>query len=116
MRKLKTLLLAVTLTFSSVLMASTTTDPADKAAESSAITLKIERFLQNPSFDVDQEMTAYVTLTLNKNNELVVLSVDSDDAKMESYIKSRLNYRKVSGTYETLNGKFIVPVRFKVEE
>ena len=114
MRKLKALLLVVTLTFSSVLMAST--NPVNPSTESSKITLKIERFLKNPSFDVDHEMTAKVTLTLNKNNELVVLSVDSDDDKMENFIKSRLNYRKVSGSYETLNGKFIVPIRVTAEE
>ncbi|MCK0108966.1 hypothetical protein MWU58_06660 [Flavobacteriaceae bacterium S0825] len=110
MKQLKTLLLAVTLTFSSVLMASTNTEKPS-TTESSKITVKIERFLKNPSFDVDYEMTAKVTLTLNKNNELVVLSVDSEDDKMESFIKSRLNYRKVSGSYETLNKEFVVPVR-----
>tara|TARA_B100000745_G_C19812620_1_gene267911 strand:+ start:99 stop:446 length:348 start_codon:yes stop_codon:yes gene_type:complete len=115
MKQLKALLLAVTLTFSSVLMASTNPEKPS-TTESSAITLKIEKFLKNPSFDVDYEMTAHVTLTLNKNNELVVLHVDSTDGKMENFIKSRLNYRKVTGSYETLNGKFIVPVRVKVEE
>jgi len=114
MKQLKALLLAVTLTFSSVLMAST--NPENPSPETSKITLKIERFLENPTFDVDHEMTANVTLTLNKNNELVVLSVDSADEKMENFIKNRLNYRKVSGSYETLTGKFIVPVRVKVEE
>ena len=114
MKQLKALLLAVTLTFSSVLMAST--NPKNVTVKPSTITLKIEKFLENPTFDVDHEMTANVTLTLNKNNELVVLSVDSADEKMESYIKNRLNYRKVSGSYETLTGEFIVPVRFKVQE
>jgi len=115
MRQLKTLLLAVTLTFSSVLMASTNPEKPS-TIESSKITLKIQRFLKSPSFDVDHEMKANVTLTLNKNNELVVLSVDSEDAKMENYIKSRLNYRKVSGSYQTLDGKFIVPVRVTAGE
>ena len=41
--------------------------------------------------------------------------MDSADEKMENFIKNRLNYRKVSGSYETLTGKFIVPVRVKVE-
>ncbi|WP_347924841.1 hypothetical protein [Pontimicrobium sp. SW4] len=114
MKQLKALLLAVTITFSSVLMASTS--PEKPSVETSKITLKIERFLKNPSFDVDHEMTANVTLTINKNNELVVLSVDSNDEKMKNYIKSRLNYRKVSGSYETLKDKFIVPVRLTAEE
>ena len=115
MRQLKTLLLAATLTFSSVLLASTNPEKPS-TTEASKITVKIEKFLMNPTFDIDQDLTAHVTLTLNKNNELVVLSVDSEDAQMENFIKSRLNYKKVSGTYETLDGKFIVPVRVRVEE
>lgn len=115
MRQLKALLLAVTLTFSSVLFASANPEKPS-TAESSKITVKIERFLKNPSFDVNYEMKANVTLTLNKNNELVVLSVDSDDDKIGDFIKSRLNYRKISGSYETLKGKFIVPVRVTSEE
>ncbi|TJY32848.1 hypothetical protein [Pontimicrobium aquaticum] len=109
MRQLKTLLLAVTLTFSSVLIAST--NPEDPTSEFSKITVNIEKFLKSPNFDVNHEMKANVTLTLNKNNELVVLCVDSEDDKMEGFIKSRLNYKKVAGSYSTLKGKFIVPVR-----
>ena len=48
MKQLKALLLAVTLTFSSVLMAST--NPESPSTETSKITLKIERFLENPTF------------------------------------------------------------------
>lgn len=114
MRQLKTLLLAVTLTFSSALMASTT--PEDRATESAAITETIGKLLKNPSFDVDKEITASVTMTLNKNNELVVLSVDSEDKAVVGFIKSRLNYEKLSESFETLTGEFIVPVRVTPEE
>ena len=114
MRQLKALLLVLALTFSSTLMANT--NPEDRATESEVITGKIGKLLENPNFDVQNEITAFVTLTLNKNNELVVLSVDSDEQKMTGYIKSRLNYKKISESFETLDGKFIVPVRITAEE
>jgi hypothetical protein len=114
MRQLKSLLLVLALTFSSTLMAST--NPEDRATESEVITNKIGKMLENPNFEVQDDLTAFVTLTLNKNNELVVLSVDSDNRKMTGYIKSRLNYKKLSESFETLDGKFIVPVRVTSKE
>ena len=114
MRQLKTLLLAVTLTFSSVLMAST--NPDDRRAESQAITTKVGKLLKNPHFILDKEIVANVTLTLNKNNELVVLSVDSDDLQIENFIKGRLNYEKLSTSAESVGKEFIVPVRVTPEE
>jgi len=114
MRQMKTLLLAVTITFSSVLMASTT--PDDRKTESAVITEKIGKLLENPNFLVDKEIVANVKLTLNKNNEMVVLSVDSDDEQIANFIKSRLNYKKLNTTIESLEHTFIVPVRVTPEE
>jgi len=114
MRHLKTLLLAVTITFSSVLMASTT--PDDRKTESAAITEKISKLLENPNFLIERETVANVKVTLNKNNEMVVLSVDSDDEQIANFIKSRLNYKKLPTTIESLEHTFIVPVRVTPEE
>ena len=109
MRTIKTLLLIVALTFSSVLVASTNTE--DKRAKSVAITEEIGKLLQNPSFLVDNEITANVTVTLNKNNQFVVLSVDTDEVYVENYIKSRLNYQELPVTLNDGNKIYIIPVR-----
>jgi len=114
MKTIKTLLLIVALTFSSVLVASTNVE--DKRAESVAITEEIGKLLQNPSFLVDEEITAYVKVTINKNNEFVVLSVDTEDFFVENYIKSRLNYKKLPVTLNDVGRTFIVPVRITPEE
>lgn len=114
MRQLKALLLVAALTFSSVLMAST--NPEDRATESATITSTIGKLLKDPGFVIDSEITANVRLVLNKHNELVVLSVDSEDSSIEGYIKSRLNYQKLTESFETLDGEFIVPVRVTPED
>ena len=114
MRQLKALLLVAALTFGSVLMAST--NPEDRATESATITNSIGKLLKDPGFVIDNEITANVRLVLNKNNELVVLSVDSEDSSIVGYIKSRLNYQKLSESFETLEGEFIVPVRVTPED
>ena len=115
MRQLKALLLVAALSFSSVLMASTNPEE-DRAAESATITTSIGELLKDPGFVIEDEITANVRLLLNKNNELVVLSVDSEDSSIEGYIKSRLNYQKLSASFETLDGEFIVPVRVTPED
>jgi len=114
MRTIKTLLLIVALTFSSVLVASTNVE--DKRAESVAITEEIGRLLQNPSFLVDEEITAKVLVTLNKNNEFVVLSVETDEIYVENFIKSRLNYQELPVTLKDGAKTFIVPIRITPED
>ena len=114
MRTIKTLLLIVALTFSTVLVASTNVE--DKRAESVAITEEIGKLLQNPSFLVDEEITAKVMVTLNKNNEFVVLSVETDEIYVENFIKSRLNYKELSVTIKEGTKTFMVPVRITPED
>lgn len=114
MRQLKTLLLVVALTFSSVLLASTT--PEDRATESVAITTQVGKLLKNPNFQVEKDIIANVKITLNKNNEMVVLSVDSEEKYVANFIKSRLNYAELSTEVNSLEKTFIVPVRVTAEE
>ena len=115
MRTIKTLLLVVALTFSSVLVASTNAED-EKGAESVAITEEIGKLLKNPSFILENDVLASVTLTINKNNEIVVLSVDSDEDYMDNYIKSRLNYHELPVTIQNVEKTYKVPVRITPEE
>ena len=41
------------------------------------------------------EIDAEVVFTLNKDSELVIVSVNSEYDQIEWYVKSRLNYKKV---------------------
>lgn len=109
MKKLKTLLLVASLAISSVLSASTTVEPND--VQPQTIREEIGKLLQNPSFLVKEEFTASVKITVNKNNEIVVLSVDSEDRNIDSYIKNRLNYQELPVALRTDEKTFIVPVR-----
>lgn len=112
MKTLKILLLAVAFTFSSVLTASTEPTIADP---NTTISSEVEKLLKNPSFSVDHDITAEVKLVINDDNELVVLSVDSETTQLESYIKSRLNYNKLSVKLNTGQKTFLVPVRITKE-
>ena len=75
---------------------------------------EIGELLKAPGFEVESDIQAYVTFVVNKNNEVVVLSVDCETKKICKYIKSRLNYQKIdSGLKKGVEYK--VHVRIKKE-
>lgn len=76
------------------------------------ITQEISKFLANPNFDFGAEETAKVSFMINKDNEVVVLSVDSENEKVISYIKARLNYQKLDAKGQK-GHEYTVPVRLK---
>ncbi len=107
-KTLKMLVLVVAITFSSVLSAST--NPIEKA-EPASITETVGDLLKNPDFQLNEEVNAMVKIFINKNDEMVVLSVDTDNKSAEKYIKSRLNYKKLSKEVIGASKAFKIPVR-----
>jgi hypothetical protein len=107
MKTIKTLLLVVAIAFSTVLYAS------DKPSKdtSNSISQEIGKLLMNPSFTVEEDVLANVKVLFNEDNEIVVLSVDCEKKGICSYIKSRLNYKELSGNVNNKNRYYIVPVR-----
>ena len=112
MRTIKTLLLVVAITFSSVLSAST--EPTK--AEQTIIAKTIEKILKSPQFELEKEMLVKVNLIINKNNEMVVLSVDSKSYEVSNYIKRRLNYHKLIVDGIAKHEKYVLPIRLVPEE
>lgn len=107
MKRVKLLLLVLALTFANVLMANTN---PKKGTEPSLVAKEIYALLDNPNFQINKELLASVTFTLNEENEIVVLTVGTDSSVLENYIKGRLNYNKLSLKLE--NRKiYKVPVR-----
>ncbi len=110
MKKLSVSLLAIAFAVSSVASASTSPVKTENV-----LNKEIKTLLKKPSFKIKKELTAQVTFTLNDKQEIVVLSVDSDSEVLESYIKDRLNYRKVNAQSDSEVKLFKIPVRL-VEE
>ena len=108
MKTTKMLLLVLAIAFSSVLSASTT---PTIDAEPKTMEEEIGNLLKNPKFVIEQDVIALVTITINKDDEIVVLSVDSESQSLKSFIKGRLNYIKVSKGIKTHHGTYVVPVR-----
>ena len=105
MKKIKVLCVAAALAFSGVALAGTEPNQEQKLKK------EIGELLDKPTFNVEDELTAYVTFTLNDKDEIVVLTVDSDSSLVESFIKNRLNYKKVATKLNTGTKFYKVPVR-----
>jgi hypothetical protein len=107
MKNLKMLVLVVALAFSSVLSAST--NPIEKV-EPASISKTVQKLLKNPSFQLKENVSAMVEVLINQDNEMVVLSVDTNSKLVEHYIKRRLNYKKLPKETIVDSKKFKIPV------
>ena len=66
----------------------------------------------NCPYDYDKnECSAEVLFTINTKSELIVLSVLSPNPKAETYLRSKLNYKKVSHTPKRVGEIFLLPLR-----
>ncbi|QNJ98331.1 hypothetical protein [Constantimarinum furrinae] len=106
MKKLRLILAAFGLILTTTLTAAT----KPVAVVSSPTSTEIGELLQNPNFLVEQEMQANVTFVLNKDNEIVVLSVDTDNDTVDRYVKNRLNYQKLNVSLKQ-GTAYKVPIR-----
>ncbi|WP_297765327.1 hypothetical protein [uncultured Muriicola sp.] len=108
MRKLPVVLAAALLLSAGNLFAndSKTNDPKKDLA------IQISQLLKDNSFVInDHDLTAKVLFTLNKNKEIVVISVDTEDEILERFVKSRLNYQAVELAKAEEGKMYTVPVR-----
>lgn len=108
MKNMKNLFFALVLVSSSLFA---TTKPVTKDNAPKVITETVGTLLEKPNFEIDNDITAQVVLMLNKNNEIVVLSVDSKNTVVTDFIKNRLNYKKLPVLLNTKNETYVLPVR-----
>lgn len=66
------------------------------------------------AFEIEDDLTAVVKFTVNEHKEIVVLSVSTEDANLESFVKGRLNYEKVDSEDIKEGRNYTVPVRINV--
>ena len=120
MRKFSLFVLA----FALLLSANVTANEVDPCSEDlrflepgpSSIAVQIENLLEEyDGFNLGEadEMSAVVHFVVNSDQELVVVEVETPEARLEQFVKNRLNYEKVEDqTLET--GKiYTLPIRVR---
>lgn len=110
MKNLSVILVAFALLFgTSISTAAVVTKKGGKS-----VSQEIGKLLKNPKFLVEGDMNADVTFTINSENEIVVLTVDTQNDFVERFIKSRLNYKQLEN--ELVEGKeYNVPVKILMD-
>lgn len=110
MRKFSLILVAAALLVSGSIFAndSNTKDPQKSLAT------QIGEILKENQLVVDNyELTAEVLFTVNSEAEIVVISVDTGDSDLESFVKGKLNYKKVQLEEVVVGRMYRLPVRIK---
>ena len=59
------------------------------------------------------ELSATVKFMLNEEMEIVVLSVDSQDERLENFVKARLNYETVADQNLKKGKVYKIPIRVR---
>ena len=98
MKKFKTIIAILALSFATVVpaTASTLLDPTPKEAKV-FLRAEISKLLGQHSYDLEENsLEGEVSVLLNNDNQLVVVGVKTENGNLEDYVKSKLNYKKVS--------------------
>lgn len=65
---------------------------------------------------LNQECTATISFVLNTKNKLVILTVDSENEEVSSYIKSKLNYQEMNISNILKVEQYKVSLKIKVQK
>jgi hypothetical protein len=108
MRKLSLVFVAAMLLATGNILANDSVKP-DPIKKLSA---QIGEFLaDNYLTDNQVNLTAQVRFTLNNEGEIVILSVDTENESLRSFVKGRLNYQKVEVAGVKEGKLYTVPIR-----
>ena len=104
----KVILVAAVALFTMSTAFATGKKPTTEKKEKS-VSEQVAQLLEEPAFKVTEDITATVTLMVNKDNEVVVIDVETQEEFVSNFIKSRLNYEILET--QRIGSQFTVPVR-----
>lgn len=78
------------------------------------VVAQLSELLKSPGIKAaPDDLVATVHFMVNRANEIVVIEVVAENDMLESYIKSRLNYKEINCEVLESGEEYIVPVRIK---
>jgi lipopolysaccharide export LptBFGC system permease protein LptF len=112
MKNLKLVALAFAIFASSFSFATTLEDNPN-----SELREQIVEFLNNAEIEIDtNELIAEVIFTLNKNGELIIIDVTTNNEKAENFVRTNLDHKKVGTALTSVEGKiYTLPIRIVKE-
>jgi len=111
MKNLKVLFAAITLTLFST---STAFAFTETTAKNNLRTEMVSLLGDKSSLELEvQTLKANVSFIINEKNQVVILSVDSKNENIDTFVKSKLNYKKVKASGITKGKIYIMPLKIK---
>jgi hypothetical protein len=114
MKNLKTIITLIALSLSTLFSVVAIEKNPTKGKSNKELRTEIISLLGDEiPVQVQNESLAEVAFIINNNNEIVVLSVDSKIEKLNSFVKNKLNYKKIT-TKGVKKGEFYrMPLKIK---
>lgn len=88
-----------------------TNDDDKRTKEGKALRTEIIKLIGN--YNPEKTVTADVSFMINRQGEIVVLSVASSDKDLENYVKAALNYQSVDKVVAKRMKVFKLPLRIE---
>ena len=108
MKTIKTLVLVALITFSSQISAYAN-NPSD---DLKSVSQQIEKLLKYSHNIIYDEVIVNIKFKVDKNNEIVVISDDSNNSDISKFIKTSLNLKEISLDKENNYRFYSVPIKF----
>jgi len=98
--------------FTGSVMANNGDEPV-KSTKGSEVRTEIMKMVTPPDINEEQSGTANVEFLVTVKNEIVILTVDSSNEYLESYVKSKMNYKKLKTKGIRANSKYKLKFTFQ---
>jgi hypothetical protein len=107
MRKISLTLVAAMLLFTGSVFGN----GSDKGDPSKELRKQVKELLGDYRSESNRNLVAGILFIINRDNEIVVLSVETNNSNFKEYIKTRLNYKEAKTEESVGDKRFVIQVR-----
>lgn len=90
-------------------------NPQYLTAKTTAV-YEISKLFKKDCLDKEKEITADVVFSINKEREIKIHSINSDDKKIQEYVISKFEDKKLNDKKWSVNKCYSLPVKIKLEK
>ena len=122
MNTIKTLILAMLITFSSQVSANigspinnlkqVSVNTSNDIDDLKLVSQQIQTLLKGSEITIYDEVIVKIKIKLNSNNKIIAVSIDSHNYEISKFIKNKLNLKKLSIDKKSNYRFYAVPVKF----
>lgn len=117
MKNLKTIITVIALSLSTIFSVVASEKNPKKNSENKTLRKEMSSFIgNNIPIELNKTTNAQVSFIINNQNEIVVLSVDSKVSELNSFLKNKLNYKKIATKSVKKGEIYKMPLKIEVSK